>query len=118
MSVYIKICSCFYILGRVSLTSCLVNILLFLQFPYGVSAVLCHYHATQPVTAPGGSQDGGAFGRWTAKDGPPSKKDQPKIPGHHHRLPAAALLRQSGEQGVCMCLHDSSPCGNTENALP
>lgn len=80
---------------------CVVNILFVLQFPDGVSAVLCHYHVTQPVAAPGGSQDGGAFGRWTAKDGPPSEKVQPKVPGHHHRLPAAAFLRQSGEQGVC-----------------
>ncbi len=82
----------------------IINALFILQFPYGVSAVLRHYHVTQPVTAPGGSQDGGASGRWTATDGPSSEKDQPQVPGHHHRLPAAAVLQQSGEQGVIASL--------------
>ncbi len=87
------------------------NALFFLQFSYGVSAVLRHYHVTQPVTAPGGSQDGGASGWWTATDGPSSEKEQPQVPGHHHRLPAAAVLRQSGEQG-----HSTTSLGDLQSA--
>ena len=70
-----------------------------MQLTGGISAILRHHHPPQPAAPPGRGQNGGAFGWRAAENGSPAKEKQPQVPRHHHRLSAAVVLWQPGEQG-------------------
>ena len=88
------------------------------QLPCGVGLVLCHHHAAQPAALPGGCQDGSAPGRRTAEDGAPAQQEQPQVPGHHHRLPAAPGLWQPGEQGGLSPIVLTQPFASSSSSCP